>query len=555
MKIFLTLTFVLIFNHARSQAPPWEWARTTIGSGVGSGWQESYSIASDQIGNAYLSGFFHDPSLSIGSFTLTNNGVNNILIAKYDSIGNVLWAKKSSGAGDNECNQVVVDNIGNAYLTGKFNSTFIAFDSDTLYCSSSGSNSFLVKYDSSGNEVWSKGGKGTGTNVGTSVSVDIFGNIYIAGYYNSPIIVFDTDTLINTAAGFTDIFIVKYDPSGNVIWAKSIGGIWAENCMSIITDNAGNLLITGGFSSPTLLIDTFSFSCVGGSDLFLAKLDSSGNIIWVKSQGGTGSDNSYSVTIDLRKNIYLTGMFTSPTIVFGPDTLYGTGSTDAFLTKYDSLGNVIWARSSVGIGGETGYCVISDDAGDIYLSGGFYDSLGISFGGLALPFPTNSFDPMFIIKFDSLGNGIWGKILPSGGDDQNSIALCTNGNIYVGGDFYNVNPFILDCDTLLRTSSENVFIAKLGHNLCPGIHESVSPTTQLNNLNLFPNPFNDKLNISVNENSCVQIILYDILSRNLLQEVFINSTVLNTEKLVSGIYFYEIQNKEGTLTKGKVIKQ
>src|SRR4051812_33884103 len=117
MKTFITILLLLVFSKVYSQAPSWEWARTTIGSGIGHGAQECYSIASDQFGNVYLSGYFSDSSLIIGPDTLRNYGASNVFIAKYDSSGNVLWAKQSLGAGDNEGNGIAMDSLGNSYVT------------------------------------------------------------------------------------------------------------------------------------------------------------------------------------------------------------------------------------------------------------------------------------------------------------------------------------------------------------------------------------------------------------------------------------------------------
>ena len=555
MRKLLTFILLLFITQANSQTPPWEWARCPIGGGVGSAWEESYSIASDHSGNVYLSGFFNDTSLIIGSYNFSSVGSNDILIAKYDSSGNVVWATSVGGSGSDECNSIAVDDSQNIYITGEFTSPTISFGSFTLTNSGAGWNTFIVKYNSSGTVVWAKNSKATGTNNSKNIAVDSWGNSYITGLYNSPIIVFDADTLMNTAAGFTDAFIVKYNPTGSILWTKNIGGVLSENCTAVNVDISGNIFISGIFSSPTLSVDSFSLTCSGGVDLFLARLDSLGNVIWCKSYGGIGSDNSYSLTSDLTGKIYLTGLFSSPILIFGNDTLYQTGNSDAFLIKFDSLGNIIWAKSSIGAGGEIGYCVITDTLGSIYLSGSFNDILGMSFDSATLFPPANSFDPMFIIKFDSAGNAIWNQTLQSGGDDQNSIALGQNGSLYVGGDFYNVNPFILGCDTLIRSASEVVFVAKLGHNLCPDSTISVNEINQKISYAIFPNPFEEKLNIVMKNNEQSQIFLYDIISRKLLQQNFSNSTTLDTRGFSNGIYIYQVKNSKGIIANGKLVKQ
>lgn len=554
MKKLLTILFLLTFIQVKSQIPAWEWARCPTGGGVGSGWEESYSIASDHSGNVYLSGFFNDTSLIIGSYTFSSVGNNDILIAKYDSSGNVIWATSVGGIGVDECNSITVDDSENIYVTGEFNSATISFGTYSLTNSGVGSNIFIAKYDSSGTVVWAKSGKGTGTNLSKSVTVDSWGNSYITGYYNSPILIFDADTLTKTGAGFTDAFIVKYNPTGNILWTKNIGDTLAEFSSCIVANNSGDIYITGSFSSPTLSFDTISVSNVGSSAMFLAKLDSFGNAIWAKSFNSIGNNETFFVTADAFGNSYLTGRFISPILVFASDTLHNTGMYDCFFTKFNSAGNILWAKSSVGSGNDFGSSIVVDSIGNSYLAGGFY-SPTLTFDTIVLQFPANGFDPMFIVKYDSSGNTLWGKAIASGGDDQNSIALGLNGSIYVGGDFYNVNPFILGCDTLIRTASEVLFVAKLGRNLCPDSTTRVNEINQNISETIFPNPFSDNLNVTVNENEQSQIILYDILSRKLLQQTFTNSTTLNTEQLANGIYIYELRTMNGVIKKGKIIKQ
>ena len=554
MKKLLTILFLLTFIQVKSQIPAWEWARCPTGGGVGSGWEESYSIASDHSGNVYLSGFFNDTSLIIGSYTFSSVGNNDILIAKYDSSGNVIWATSVGGIGVDECNSITVDDSENIYVTGEFNSATISFGTYSLTNSGVGTNIFIAKYDSSGTVVWAKSGKGTGTNLSKSVTVDSWGNSYITGYYNSPILIFDADTLTKTGAGFTDAFIVKYNPTGNILWTKNIGDTLAEFSSCIVANNSGDIYITGSFSSPTLSFDTISVSNVGSSAMFLAKLDSFGNAIWAKSFNSIGNNETFFVTADAFGNSYLTGRFISPILVFASDTLHNTGMYDCFFTKFNSAGNILWAKSSVGSGNDFGSSIVVDSIGNSYLAGGFY-SPTLTFDTIVLQFPANGFDPMFIVKYDSSGNTLWGKAIASGGDDQNSIALGLNGSIYVGGDFYNVNPFILGCDTLIRTASEVLFVAKLGRNLCPDSTPRVNEINQNISETIFPNPFSDNLNVTVNENEQSQIILYDILSRKLLQQTFTNSTTLNTEQLANGIYIYELRTMNGVIKKGKIIKQ
>ncbi|MFN7847074.1 MAG: T9SS type A sorting domain-containing protein, partial [Bacteroidota bacterium] len=133
----------------------------------------------------------------------------------------------------------------------------------------------------------------------------------------------------------SDIFIVKYDSNGNVIWAKSAGGSNYEFVRSITVDDSGDLIISGQFKSqsifsvPNMLINSYA----GYFDIFIAKYSSSGNLIWTESTGSNNDDFSGCTTLDNNENILITGAFRSQNILFGSDTLYNFGNDDMFIAK------------------------------------------------------------------------------------------------------------------------------------------------------------------------------------------------------------------------------
>jgi hypothetical protein len=153
---------------------------------------------------------------------------------------------------------------------------------------------FFVKYDPSGNALWAKSAGGNSDDRAYSVSSDGNGNIIISGYFQSSSITFGTTTLTNANAGSSDMFFIKYDPNGNAIWAKSHGGIGDENGRSLDTDSNGNILVTGGFSSSSITFGTTT----------LNNIDSlSSDFFLVKLDGVTGiEENNFTNTIDIFPN-------------------------------------------------------------------------------------------------------------------------------------------------------------------------------------------------------------------------------------------------------------
>lgn len=159
--------------------------------------------------------------------------------------------------------------------------------------------------------AWAKNMGGTSSAGGNSIAIDAVGNIYTTGSFSGTAD-FDPGAgiLILTASGDQDAFISKSDASGNFVWAIKIGGLYSDFGIGVAVDSLGNVYTTGSFG---LTVDfdpgagTSELTAVGGNDIFILKLDASGNFIWVKRVGGTSIDDNYALTLDKSGNIYLTG--------------------------------------------------------------------------------------------------------------------------------------------------------------------------------------------------------------------------------------------------------
>ena len=282
-RIFILLPAIIFSLHVHSQN--WLLARAATGSGQ----QEGLSIATDASGNVFVTGYFASPTITFGTTTLTNAGQYDIFLVKYDGTGNVLWAKSAGGTGGDEGWSVSTDASGNVFATGVFSSPTITFGTTTLTNAGIAA-IFIVKYDGAGNVLWAKSAGGIGGDGGYSVATDVAGNVFATGVFSSPTITFGTTTLTNTSGGYADIFLVKYDGIGNVLWAKNAGGTVDDYGWSAATDVSGNVFVTGYFTSATITFGTTTLinnSFAGMEDIFLVKYDGAGNVLWAKSAGGT----------------------------------------------------------------------------------------------------------------------------------------------------------------------------------------------------------------------------------------------------------------------------
>ena len=191
------------------------------------------------------------------------------------------------------------------------------------------------------NWQWAKSAGGTSNDFGRSVSTDASGNVLVTGYFSSATLTFGTTTIIN--AGLADIFIVKYDPNGNVLWATSAGGTGSEGGTGLAIDSSGNALVTGYYQSNTITFGTTTLTNTDSigitSDVFLVRYDVNGNALWAKSAGGTSEDVGCAISTDANGNVLVTGYFGSDSLSFGNTVLTNdtTNNTyDIFVAKLNS---------------------------------------------------------------------------------------------------------------------------------------------------------------------------------------------------------------------------
>jgi hypothetical protein len=277
------------------------------------------------------------------------------------------WAKSGNGSKTDEGASVATDASGNVYATGYFTSSTDIFGNDTLTNVGGQQNLFLVKYDSIGNVLWAR--TGTTATVGADVATDALGNVYVTGFFFSSMAVFGTDTLFNAGGtGTGNFFLVKYNSVGNVVWAKAGSCVSDVRGSRISVDLQGNIYATGFLLAPA----TFGTLTLSNTGIFVVKYNSSGTALWVKGESVSntgGSFISYGIATDHIGNVYITGSFRLSNMTFGTTTLTNAGGCDIYLVKYDSSGTQLWAESEGSVGFEEAYGIATDASDNIYLTG------------------------------------------------------------------------------------------------------------------------------------------------------------------------------------------
>ncbi len=294
--------------------------------------------------------------------------MTDIFAAKLDSGGNWIWAVRAGGTGSDYGHDIDYDNWGNAILTGVFAGTAY-FGTLTLTSNGGGSyDIFVAKLDSSGNWLWAVRAGGEG--------IWDYGNAvktdYLGNVYLAGHFVDTADfgPFTLTSSGERDIFVAKLDPSGNWLWVQSAGGEQRDEGYALAVDNDCNVFLSGNFRE-TAGFGSFTLTSSGGEDIFAAKLDPDGEWLWAVNGGGTGYDYSESIDADAYGNVALTGSFDG-TASFGPLTLTSSGSSDILVAKLDPDGEWLWAVRAGGTGSDHGFG-IGVDAVDMIGFGGYFN--------------------------------------------------------------------------------------------------------------------------------------------------------------------------------------
>ncbi|MEI8204543.1 MAG: SBBP repeat-containing protein [Bacteroidota bacterium] len=445
LNLVLTLMLLSISTSYAQSSKSWEWAVNIVGTNS----NNSYSLFTDKEGNSYVAGGFVD-TLKVGNVQLISRGASDIYILKYNSKGNLIWAKQAGGTDDDKAYGIAADASGNLFLTGYFSGT--ADFSGKKLISNGDRDFFVAKYSTNGEAIWVKQGGSTLEDYGTAVASDKNGNVFITGIFKG------TMSLGNSkyvSKGDKDIFIIKYNTNGEIVWSTTGGGSMLDESTAITTDKDGNCFVTGDFEGSAVF-DKKLIVSAGQKDIFIAKYSASGNIEWLKRAGcSTGDDHASSIAADNGGNIYVTGYF-SGIAYFGKIELKNIHSDDIFLVKYDANGNEIWAKQTGGKGKEHASALKLDDKDNIYVTGEFNADITIDANSI------NSYGDwdIFVIKYDNSGKMMGGtQIGGVGYDKAYCIGLDAQSNIYVVG--YFSKAIMIGNTKLTSIDADDSFIAKL----------------------------------------------------------------------------------------------
>jgi len=542
-KLLLTLFILCFFTAIKSQTPTWQWAK-------GAGAIDKYkcsdagmAIVTDSYGNSYITGFFNNVA-TFGNYTLISNGANDIFVAKYDKNGNCIWVRKAGSNNSINCTTddkgtgIGIDKNGNVYITGTFSGTALF---GSLILVSGQKTSFIAKYDNNGNEIWAI--KPTGILYSEDIAVDSYGNSYLTGY--------------SIAA--------KYNSAGNLIYKTHLGS--GADLYDVAVDKFGNAYVTG-FLQDSTSIGTQKYISIGKRDALLIKIDSLGNLIWLKNYGTPGSGwntpmaKGEGISVDDIGNIYFTGSFGVSgmgvsAINFGTITLItptsNLGNDGVFIVKSDTNGNVLWAKQNLS-GNAALTSIINDKFSNVYIAGGAYGIL--SFHNSQ---NYNCSTCAFIVKYDSLGNYIFCNVSGKYAGTAVDISVDSLCGIYVVGTFLATSGGSFGNYIPTPYGGSDIYIAKSNGgngNGCNSPDGIFNFAENKSGFIIYPNPANNAIFL----NFTSKIENANLIIYNLLGELQTSKTVnsensnIDISSLASGVYVVEIKS-ENKISRQKFIKE
>ncbi|MES2766176.1 MAG: choice-of-anchor D domain-containing protein [Bacteroidota bacterium] len=370
---------------------------------------------------------------------------------------------------------MALDSSGNILLTGAYGWGNLNFGNGVTLSSTSYSNLFIAKFNSQGVALWARKAEGdplfsSQSTFNISIASEKDGHIWIAASFSSfslDSLTFESGEIIttpDTVSFYRGSFLIRYDPAGKLKVAKQLA-IGESKVTSIIVDHISNIIVFGEIGSSTLDFGNgILLSNTGWTDVFIAKFEPDGNPIWAKNPTGNTTDHATAIAIDKSDNIYIAGDFFSQNLDFGSGVVLPRrdGNYSYYIAKYNTEGRAVWARELKGSSDDI-IDLATDAADNLYLCGNLVTTYKFDFGN-GINLKTNSPPDIFIAKYNSSGAALWARKLEGNGHDFiNSLVTDPFNNIYINGGFsspiLNFNGGITLTNTK-GSSNYEYFIAK-----------------------------------------------------------------------------------------------
>lgn len=312
-------------------------------------------------------------------------------------------------------------------------------------------------------QTWGANTFGQFTNEAVDVETNSNGDYFVIGYVTGET-AFNSNNVVPSAAGNGDIYVAKYSDNGNFVWVKTFGGNFSDRGTDLALSPDGGIVITGQFFGSVNFGSTTLTSASNSKDIFLAKLDNAGVVIWALSEGGSLAENAYGVTVDHQNNVILTGQFQgqaqigSSTFTSAIDPNTGQSSFDFFVSKYDQNGTPLWEKNGFAEYEDRGLAVAVDGSNNIFFTGQF--SKDLQFAGQT--YLNLGYNIGFLCKLSPSGNVQFFNQLKAGMVIPYDLEINSDNQVLVVGDFLgNMNYYDASgIHSVQNPYSKQIFVMK-----------------------------------------------------------------------------------------------
>lgn len=375
-----------------------EWMRQGGLGGHGRG------VSHDDAGNVYVAGLVNAPALFDADTVAAHFA--DVFIAKYDPAGSVQWIRTGGNELIDQANDIITDAAGNSYVTGFFrtNALFPSVEFDGQSLSGQGSSDlFVAKYDVNGALHWIRTGGGPLAEEGRGVALLPSGNIVVSGYFQGTAY-FSGDTL--ESAGASDVLLLCYSSTGELLWSQRDGGPGDDRANKLTSLSNGDVALVGSFQQ-TATIGGDQLSAAGLGDLFVARYDESGNGIWAARAGSDvafAQDEAFDIDTANNGDLLVCGEVAGVSDFTG-QTITPNGGIDLFVARYGGDGLVQWVHHAGGPQADHAYGISTDEDSNVYVTGQVDDGANTVFDDITLdPFGNES---VFLAKYGPSGDVLW----------------------------------------------------------------------------------------------------------------------------------------------------
>ena len=537
-RIIFCLLFAYLFHTPESLfSQHIKWAKETWGGNISA----INALHADKSGNSYITGRYHISKKTVDGITLTGEGRENIFVAKYDKHGSLSWVTTSTSPVDYATAQgtgIALDKQGNVFSSGHF-SDKISFG-DINLATSYKSNMFLVKYDPLGEVIWAKQlGGAADSDFCYDIQTDDEGNAYITGTFHYPFPI-DSTVLQGNNIGLNNLLIAKFNPEGELLWAKTGKSIRAP---SIKVTAAGDIFFFGEFQHYVEWDDDSIYVnpiiSISNLDHYLARMNTDGQIQWFTHISSESNQNVYDLEVDQSNHAYIIGEFRKE-VQIGDSlitNLPAIPDNSACVVKFDTAGKFSWITS---LSGDTSQYhadkLIIDKTGDIYAFGAETEFIN------AMNYMNYKNYGLLRHTLDPFSGGIKEARLYTNVPDPINIRADAVGDYYLYGFFEN-NVQFEDTTIFAISGYYGSYLACLAKT-----NTAVSPP--LLEMKIYPNPANKWISIQMDPSILFPIscTIYDTNGKIASsQQIHESTATIDISNFARGTYFLKLTTRDGIM--------